>query len=375
MINKERLLDRFLKYIQIDSPTKYEREFADYLKNEMEEMGLSVYMDSAGEKVGSNSGNLIGRLEGNTEGEPILFSAHMDTVSPGIGIKPIIKDGVIYSDGTTILGGDDKAGIAAILEAVQTIIEKEVPHGDIEMVFSIYEEGGLYGAKNLDYSKLTAKKGFVLDSGGDPGQIIVQGPAQNKVNAKFIGKEAHAGVAPENGISAIQIAAEAISNMKLLRIDDETTANIGLISGGEVTNIVTKEVEIHGEARSLSDEKLQEQTDHMIKCCQDAAKKFGGEVQMDVANSYGAFKVDEDQEIVEKVKEACKNIGLEPYTTTSGGGSDTNILNANGIMAINLGIGEKMPHTLEEHLHIKDLEDSAKLALEIIKVHDKYFTK
>lgn len=371
MINEKRLLERFLKYIQIDSPTKYERDFADYLQKEMTEMGLNVYMDNAGEKVGSNSGNLIGKLKGNTQGETILFSAHMDTVSPGIGIKPEIRDGVIYSDGTTILGGDDKAGIASILEAVETIIEKDIPHGDIEITFSIYEEGGLHGAKNLDYDKLDAKIGFILDSGGNPGQIIIQGPAQNKINAKFIGKEAHAGVAPENGVSAIQIAAEAISNMKLLRIDSETTANIGFISGGEVTNIVTKSVEIKGEARSLSDYKLQEQTDHMIKCCEDAAKKFGGKVEMDVANSYGAFKVKEDHEIVEKVKLACENIGLEPYTAASGGGSDTNIFNANGITAINLGIGEKKPHTLEEHLHIKDLENAARLALEIIKVHVK----
>ncbi len=200
----------------------------------MEKIGLEVYMDDAGEKVGSNSGNLIGKLRGNTDGETILFSAHMDTVSPGIGIKPIIKDGVIYSDGTTILGGDDKAGIAAILEAIEIIVENNIPHGDIEVVFSIFEEGGLFGAKNLDYTKLNAKVGFVLDSGGEPGQIIVQGPAQNKINAKFIGKEAHAGVAPENGISAIQIAAEAISNMKLLRIDEETTANIGYILVGQL---------------------------------------------------------------------------------------------------------------------------------------------
>lgn len=369
MINEKRLLDRFLQYIQIDSPTKQEREFADFLKNEMEKIGLEVYMDDAGEKVGSNSGNLIGKLRGNTDGETILFSAHMDTVSPGIGIKPIIKDGVIYSDGTTILGGDDKAGIAAILEAIEIIVENNIPHGDIEVVFSIFEEGGLFGAKNLDYTKLNAKVGFVLDSGGEPGQIIVQGPAQNKINAKFIGKEAHAGVAPENGISAIQIAAEAISNMKLLRIDEETTANIGYIFGGSATNIVPKEVEIKGEARSLKDDKLQAQTEHMVKCCEDAAKKYGGKVELDVRNSYGAFKVDEDHEIVQRVKSACTNIGLESYTTTSGGGSDTNILNANGITAVNLGIGERKPHTLEEHIHIKDLENAARLALEIIKVY------
>jgi tripeptide aminopeptidase len=369
MINEKRLLERFLNYVQIDSPTKYEREFAEYIMKEMEKMGLEVHMDDAGEKVGSNSGNVIGRLKGNTDGEAILFSAHMDTVSPGKGIKPVIKDGVIYSDGTTVLGGDDKAGIAAILEAIETVIEKGIPHGDIEVVFSIYEEGGLYGAKNLDYTKLKAKKGFVLDSGGNPGEIIIQGPAQNKIYAKFIGKEAHAGVAPENGISAIQMAAEAISNMKLLRIDEETTANIGVISGGEATNIVTKEVKIQGEARSLSDEKLQKQTEHMVKCCEEAAQKFGGRVEVEVDHSYGAFKVEEDAEIVQKVKEACRNIGLEPYTTSSGGGSDTNILNANGIVAVNLGIGERKPHTVEEHIHIKDLENAARLVLEIIKVH------
>lgn len=369
MINEKRLLERFLNYVQIDSPTKYEREFAEYIMKEMEKMGLEVHMDDAGEKVGSNSGNVIGRLKENTDGEAILFSAHMDTVSPGKGIKPVIKDGVIYSDGTTVLGGDDKAGIAAILEAIETVIEKGIPHGDIEVVFSIYEEGGLYGAKNLDYTKLKAKKGFVLDSGGNPGEIIIQGPAQNKIYAKFIGKEAHAGVAPENGISAIQMAAEAISNMKLLRIDEETTANIGVISGGEATNIVTKEVKIQGEARSLSDEKLQKQTEHMVKCCEEAAQKFGGRVEVEVDHSYGAFKVEEDAEIVQKVKEACRNIGLEPYTTSSGGGSDTNILNANGIVAVNLGIGERKPHTVEEHIHIKDLENAARLVLEIIKVH------
>lgn len=369
MINEKRLLDRFLNYIKIDSPTKFEREFALYIKKEMENMGMEVEMDDAGEKVGSNSGNIIGRLKGNTSGEAILFSAHMDTVSPGEGIKPIIKDGVIYSDGTTILGGDDKAGIAAILEAIESTVESKADRPDIEVVFSIFEEGGLFGAKNLDYSKLKAKLGFVLDSGGDPGQIIVQGPAQNKIDAVFIGKEAHAGVAPETGISAIQMAAEAISNMKLLRIDQETTANIGSISGGEVTNIVTKRVEFKAEARSLSDEKLKIQSDHMVKCCEEAAEKFGGKAEVTVENAYGAFKVDEDSDIVKKTKKACENLGLKGFTAASGGGSDTNILNANGILAINLGIGEKKPHTLEEHLYIKDLENAARLAMEIIKVY------
>ncbi len=371
MINEKRVLERFLEYIQIDSPTKEEGEFAAFLEKELIKLGLEVYMDDVGEKVGSNSGNLVARLKANAEGETIIFSSHLDTVSPSRGIKPQIRDGVIYSDGTTILGGDDKAGIASIMEALEVVIENNIPHGEVEVAFTIFEEGGLFGSKNLDYSKLNAKKGFVMDSGGDPGVIIVQGPAQNKIDIKFIGKEAHAGVAPETGISAIQMAAEAINNMKLLRIDEETTANIGSISGGSATNIVTKEVEFHAEARSLDNDKLQEQTDHMVKCCEDAAQKFGGKVEVNVENAYGAFKIDENHELVKSVQLACKNLGFDSKTTTSGGGSDTNIFNANGIDAINLGIGERNPHTLEEHLHIKDLENAARLALEIIKVYVK----
>lgn len=367
MINEKRLLERFLKYVQVDSPTMEEREFAIVLKSELEELGMEVRMDDAGEKVGSNSGNLIGLLKGTTEGESILFSAHMDTVSPGKGIKPQIKDGVIYSDGTTILGGDDKAGIAAVVEAIQSIQENNIPHGDIEVAFTIFEEGGLFGSKNLDYSSIRSKKGFVLDSGGDPGTIIVQGPAQNKIDVKFIGKEAHAGVAPETGISAIQMAGEAISNMKLLRIDDETTANIGSIQSEGPTNIVPKVVEFFAEARSLSDEKLKEQSDHMVVCCKEAAEKFGGSVEVRVENAYGAFRIAEDHPLVKVVEKACLALNFESRTAKSGGGSDTNIFNANGIDAINLGVGERKPHTLEEHLHIKDLENSAKLVIEIIK--------
>ncbi len=371
MINEKRLLDRFLEYVQIDSPTKEELEFANFLKAELTKLGLEVYMDNAGEKVASNSGNLIGRLKATTEGETILFSSHMDTVSPSKGIKPEIRDGVIYSDGTTILGADDKAGIAAIMEALEVVKENNLPHGEIEVAFTIFEEGGLFGAKNLDYSKLNAIKAFVFDSGGDPGTIIIQGPAQNKIDAKFIGKEAHAGVAPETGISAIQMASEAISNMKLLRIDNETTANIGFISGGSATNIVTKEVEIYAEARSLDDDKLKKQTNHMVQCCEDAAVKFGGSVKVNVENTYEAFKIDKESEIVNTVEKACSNLGLEAKTATSGGGSDTNIFNGNDLPAVNLGIGGSKAHTLEEHLQIKDLENTARLALEIIKIHVK----
>ncbi|MTI46336.1 MAG: M20/M25/M40 family metallo-hydrolase [Firmicutes bacterium] len=367
MINQDRIVKEFMKYVQIDSPTKNEKAFAEFISKELEELGAEIYIDDAGEKSGCNTGNVIAKLKGSKDVDAILFSCHMDTVSPSIGIKPIIKGDAIYSDGTTILGADDKAGIAAILEALKVIKEENVEHGPIEIVFSVYEEGGLFGAKNLDYGKLESKKAIVLDSGGDPGEIIIQGPAQDKIDVKVIGKPAHAGVAPEEGISAINVAAHAISKMKLLRVDKETTANIGIIEGGNATNIVTPEVNIKAEARSLSNEKLDNQTAHMVKCFEDTANEYNTKVEIETSRMYGAFTIDEGDELVKLVKNACKNIGIKSFTNSTGGGSDTNILNGNGIKALNLGIGERKPHTLEEHIYIKDLVNSSKLVLEIIK--------
>jgi len=367
MINEQRLVDAFMAYVQISSPTKHEGRFAAFISKELEALGLEVRIDDAGEKVGSDTGNVIARLKGNSNGAPILFSCHMDTVSPSIDIKPEIRDGIIYSDGTTILGGDDKAGIAAVVEALRTLVENDLKHPDIEVVFSIFEEGGLHGAKNLDFTQIKSKQVFVLDSGGDPGQVIIKGPAQDKLEFKVIGKPAHAGVAPEEGISAIMVASLAIHNMKLLRIDSETTANIGRIEGGSVTNIVPSETHIIAEARSLDNDKLKNQSDHMVACFEEAATHFGAKVESKVTRMYSAFSVDENAPIVLKAMTACTNIGLKAYTASSGGGSDTNIFNANGIIAVNLGIGEKKPHTLEEHLHIKDLVAASKLVLELIK--------
>ncbi|WP_432662281.1 M20/M25/M40 family metallo-hydrolase [Wukongibacter baidiensis] len=367
MVNQERIVKEFIEYVQIDSLTRKEGNFAKFIRKELENLGLEIVVDNAGEKIGSDTNNIIATLKGDKDVEPIMLCCHMDTVTPGEGIKPIIKDDVIYSDGTTILGSDDKAGIAAIVEALKIIREEKVSHGDIEVVFTIAEEGGLNGSKNLDYSKIKSKAAFVLDSGGAPGQIIIQGPAQDKIDVVIKGKPAHAGVCPEEGISAIQVAAAAINKMNLLRIDEDTTANIGIINGGKATNIVCPEVEIKAEARSLSNEKLDKQTAHMVECFEKVAEEFGAEVEIETSRAYGAFKIDENDEIVQTIKKACDNIGLKAFTDSTGGGSDTNILNVNGIKCVNLGIGMKKPHTLEEHISIKDLVDSARLVLEIIK--------
>ncbi|MDO5726055.1 MAG: M20/M25/M40 family metallo-hydrolase [Tissierellia bacterium] len=361
------MLDRFLRYIQIDSETLYERDFAEVLMKELKELGFEVEMDDAGEKTGSNSGNVIAKKKGNKPGKTIMLTAHMDTVTPGKGIKPEIRDGVIYSDGTTILASDDKAGVAAIMETMERLKEENADHADIEIVFSIFEEGGLFGAKNMDVSKLESEYAFVFDSSGDPGQIIVQGPAQYKIDVEFKGKAAHAGVAPETGVSAIMIAAEAISNMKLLRIDEETTANIGSIEGGGPTNIVTDSVKIKAEARSLDNDKLQAQVDHMVKCVKDAQEKYGIEANIKTDLAYSAFKTEEDDEIVKIAKTAMKNAGLEAVLAKSGGGSDTNIYAGKGMKAVNFGVGMKNCHSVDEHIKVEHLYQSCELVYQIVK--------
>lgn len=369
MINKKRLIDEFIELVKIDSPSSKEGKVAQVLVKKLEEIGCEVIIDDAGVKAGGETGNVIATLKGNKEGKTLLFSSHMDTVSPGIGIKPIIDEakGIIKSDGTTVLGSDDKAGIAAILEGLRFIKENNIQHPDIQVVFSIWEEGGLFGAKYLDYSKINADFGFVLDSGGSPGEIIVQAPAQDAIKVKITGKPAHAGLAPEKGISSIMVAARAIENMNLLRIDEETTANIGIVNGGIATNIVMPELEIVAEARSLSEDKLDNQTNHMVETFKKAAQEFGAEIDIQVNRAYAPFTIEENDEIVQLAKRAFSNMNLESKTTSTGGGSDTNILNKNGIKAVNLGIGMKNAHTLEEYIAIEDLINSSIMVVELIK--------
>lgn len=367
-MNTQRLVDTFLKYVQIDSESGNELAMAQAVMADLAELGCEVYMDSCGENFGSNAGNVYATLKGDEEKEPILFSAHMDTVKPGIGVKPVIKDDVIYSDGTTVLGGDDKSGIAAVIEALRTIKEENLSHPTIEMVFSVCEEVGLLGSKHLDYSRITAKKAAVLDSSGNAGRIITSAPGQVKIDGYFVGKSAHAGIAPESGISAIQIAAEAVSNMKLLRIDKETTANIGTFSCEGATNIVAEKVHFVAEARSLNREKLAAQTLHMTQCIDSACKKFGGKFEGKVMELYQPYSKADDDSFVQQVVAACEAVGLNAEIASTGGGSDANNMNQNGISAVVLGTGMSNVHTVNEYITIKNLEDTAKLCLQLTQM-------
>ena len=369
--NTQRLVDQFIAMAKISSPSRQEGRLAAYLKPELEALGFTVEFDNAGELAGGDAGNLIATLAGDPDIEPIVLSCHMDTVTPCIGVTPIIEDGVIRSDGTTILGGDDKAGIAAILEGVRRIRERGVRHGLIQAVFTICEEVGMHGAMGLDYSKIRAKHAFILDADGPIGQILVRGPAKDAIHVVIHGRSAHAGLKPEAGISAIQVAARAIERMKLLRIDEETTANLGQISGGGATNIVTDRVELTAEARSLTNEKLDAQGTHMKTCFEDAAREFGATVEVNIERSYFAFSLDADEPVVRHCTTAIRHLGLTPTLTSTGGGSDCNVFNRLGMKAIDLSIGMTDVHTCKESLRIDDLELTARFVEALIEFSDR----
>ncbi|WP_353893263.1 M20/M25/M40 family metallo-hydrolase [Proteinivorax hydrogeniformans] len=367
MVNEQRLLDEFLELVAIDSESRSEGKLAEVLAEKLKKLGFEVHVDNAGESIGGETGNIIARLKGNDDTkQSILFAAHMDTVAPGKGVKASVKDKMVVSDGTTILGADDKAGIAAVLE-MSRLLKEDAKHGDIEAVFTIAEEGGLFGAKGLDYSQIQSKIGYILDSDGKPGTIVNQGPCQDKISVTIKGVSAHAGLKPEEGISAIQVASKAINDMKLLRIDEDTTANIGVIKGGTATNVVCDNVEVLAEARSTSEEKLDAQSKHMKECFESAAAEFSTEADVSIERVYPAFLIKEEEPVVKIVKEKAKDLGLEPTLKATGGGSDTNIFNGNGISCVNLGLGMNNPHTLEESIEVKDLVDITRLIFSIAK--------
>ncbi|BBB90810.1 MAG TPA: M20/M25/M40 family metallo-hydrolase [Methylomusa anaerophila] len=368
MINRRRMLNDFTEMVKIKCSSGAEREIADLLKQRLAELGLAVSEDDAGKKIGGNAGNVFGYLRGNATSAPTVFlSAHMDCVDPCAGVEPVLKDGVIACAGDTVLGADDKAGVAAIMEAVRVIKEENIPHGDIQIVFTVAEEGGLSGSKNLEPSLLKADFGYALDSGGSPGEIITMAPGQNSIKILVYGKKAHAGVAPEEGVNAIVLAGKALAAVKYGRIDFETTANFGIIKGGIATNIVPDTVAIQAEARSRNLDKLQAQTEHMRKTFEEVARTNGGRAEVTVDKAYDPYVLEDSSPVVALAKDAAASIGLTPVVTASGGGSDANYFNNYGVPTAVLGVGMSKVHTTEEYIKEEDLYNSAAYVVAIIK--------
>lgn len=370
MVNKERLIKRFIDLVTIDSETKEEANIATYLKTELEKLKVLVEEDDAKAVTGHGANNLICTLKGSSShSRSIFFSSHMDTVKPGIDIKPQINDGLITSDGSTILGADDKAGIAVIFELINLLKENNIEHGDIQFILTVGEESGLIGAKAIDPSLITADFGYVLDSDGAVGNLVVAAPYQSKFNATIHGKSAHAGVAPEKGVSAITTAAKAIAKMKLGRIDKITTANISYFKGGqkETTNIVSDYVEIEGEARSLQKENLDNVINQIKNHFETTAKNFGAKAEFTLFEAYPGFSIAQDDKVVKIAQGAAEKLSLSSELLQSGGGSDANIFNSFGIPTANLSVGYEHIHTTNEQIHEDELIRLAELSVEIVK--------
>ena len=373
MVNAERLGERFIMLAQTDSVSRQEAVVAEKLEKILTDMGAQVVFDNAGERVGGDCGNLVAKFKGTVDADPLFLSGHMDTVEPGRGIKVVFKDGVFTSDGTTILGADDKSALAIILEVMDVIRENRLPHPPIEVVFTICEEIGLMGAKNLDYSLMDSKIGYILDSTDTDG-VVTRAPASTRFTINIHGRAAHAGAEPELGINAISVAARAIDALTLGRIDGETTCNIGKIQGGKATNIIPELVSVHGEARSHDAQKLKTITDTMIKAFYDAAGAFRkqGEslprIEVVLDQDYPATCIPEDHEVVQLAQKAARNLGKPMVTKTIGGGADANIFFSKGIVAGVLGTGMTDVHTVKENIKLADMVSTAEILLEIIAI-------
>jgi tripeptide aminopeptidase len=377
MLNAERLAQTFRSLAVIPSVSRREGALAADLRRRLDGLGADTVFDASAAATGSDTGNLIARLKGNCTAPPLLLSAHMDTVQPGEGIRVLFKDGVFTSDGTTILGADDKSAIAVILESLSILKEERSAYGPIEVVLTTCEEVGLAGAKNLDFRLISAPYGYALD-GSDTEGVIVQAPSANRFEINLFGKDAHAGAHPEKGINAIHLAAKAMAGLTIGRVDPETTCNIGRIEGGVATNVVPPFVRLKGEARSHDEDKLERLTAGIIAAFERVAaeqRKQAGQhdglprVEARVQRSYSRTRIPEDHPLVVLARQAAAKLGRSMKAKISGGGSDANIFFEKGLPLGILGTGMREVHTVREFVRLEDMVRAVQLLVEIIRLH------
>jgi tripeptide aminopeptidase len=399
--SRERLTELFLMLTRIPSPSGRERQVADAIIACLEVLGLQVHEDGTGTTIGGDTGNLwctvaggaaagagasgstsalrggaasdAGSAQMGGAGPYLALGAHMDTVMPTNSLEPVLgEDGVFRNTRDTILGSDDKAAIAALLHATELLKASGEPFPSYELFFTVSEENGLVGAKHLAEDALTSPLAVVMDSSGSVGGIVCKAPSRHGLRATFRGQAAHAGLEPERGRSAIQAAARAIDAMKLGRLDAETTANVGVISGGVASNIVPAECVIEGECRGHDEERLAGVAAAMVDAVQEAAAHFGVDVDISLVHEFPAFALNGRSAAVRLGKAAVTVMGLEPILLTAGGGSDANILNARGLPTINLDAGMMRVHSPEEYLALDELERLCSLALQLIRLAPEY---
>lgn len=355
-MSDERVLATFLELVRIDSPSGREGALAAHCAAMLAESGFEVRIDETAPVTGSDTGNLIAWLPGNAPGRTVVLSAHLDCVQPCEGVVPVVLDGVVRSDGPTVLGADDKAGVAVLLEMARRLAADEKRHAGVRIVLTVREELGLKGAKALSSQDVVGDLAIVLDADGPVGGIVTAAPTHHTFAAVFRGRAAHAGVEPEKGVSALTMAARAITAMRLGRLDEGTTANVGTIEGGTATNVVPASVRLAGECRSLDAARAQELCGEMDTVMRQAAGAGGGDVEVVWTREYQGFAFDEDEPLVLLAKDACRRAGVEPRTFATGGGSDGNVLASLGVPTLVFSCGMSSVHGTDESIPVAEIE-------------------
>ncbi len=375
-IDRERLADTFVHLCEIDSPSRQERNIAEYLKKLFTDLGAeSVVEDESAVHTGANCGNLVVRFPGTVKKEAVFFTCHMDTVDPGRGVKVQRVGDIFSASSNTVLGGDDKSGIAAVIELLRVTKEEGLAHGPIEIILTTCEEVGLLGAKHLNTALVHAKNGYALDSTGID-KVVTGAPAANRLKVEVHGIAAHAGLNPEQGISAFCLAARAIADLRLGRLDEQSTANFGLIHGGVATNIVPDLITIEGEVRSHSSAKLEDYTSEIESTFRNVVKGWSAQigtvkqpsVEISVENEYPAMHLSKEDPVLSRVRRAGDLLEREIVFQVAGGGSDANIFNSYGMKTAIVATGMDKVHTTDESLDLHDLVSLTELMLAILDV-------
>jgi tripeptide aminopeptidase len=361
-------LSRFVELAAIPSPPGEERDVADRVVAELHDLGLEVEEDACGPEIGSTIGNLYARLEptGTNGGTPLFFCAHLDTVPPQGAITPFVEDDVVRNAGGTILGADNKAAVVSMVDAVRRVVEERRPHAGIELLFTPKEEVGLVGARAFDTDRLRARVGYVYDMAADIGVVIMAAPSARKIDFRFHGRAAHSGMYPEEGRSAIAAAARAISDFRLGRLDEETTANVGVIQGGSARNIIPEWCTFEAEARSLDDRKLADVLEEMLEAATFAASLAECDVETEVSEEYRGYRFKRDDEVVRLAVAALERTGYDVRFETTGGAADANVFNERGLQCLNLANGMTEIHTPDEHISVADLNGMVEVTLALI---------
>lgn len=375
MLNKERLLDNLVEMLKIHSPSKKEGQYAKYLVDLLEEIGGLIYLDEGYLEYDGDAPSIIAKFPGDIEGEGITLAAHMDVVEPNLNVKPIVEGNIIRSDGTTTLGGDDKGGVASIIETLRIIKEENISHEDIYIVLTPGEEIGMLGAKYLNWEKvpkdmLPARNMIVVDNAGEAGLIAHSAPSKYDIEIMFQGRKAHAGIEPEKGINSIVVTAYALSNMNTGRIDDLTTSNISKINSEFPSNVVPDLCTINGEVRGHSEDRILEIIETYKKVCDKSIEKFGGSYTLDYQCDYPVLKPNDDLAFAKEFAKAYEEIGVPAELKVIGGGSDSNIFAKQGFNSIIIGVGMNKVHTVEEYLEIDELIKTTEAIVRYIKRND-----